>query len=1024
MDNLAPSQQFDFYSAGLASGVQDIYSPFLGPSPRVPEGNPYDKRNTAKFNLPEDKMGKSLYLRDTMEDFMLTAKWTFWTERIMPWYRTDQIHVQWTEWENNPAYMGVVPHQTTSRVVTQRRTIRKASIIRRGIAAEFEEGFIKTDLGRTSFWASLKQMARSVQETANVEVLRALMHCHRFQQNYTLKYGIVQKDDLDAWLERKAERFMISQKHEKGLEVMNNFIDREQEQWGGKANVWILGREIMDYCSLIPPGKTWYYLGGQEAVDRLNGRPEGRQAVGDTMGNIDSLQPIRMIKDTPVFIAKSYAVEGIGKAELLSRITEIGIYNLMVDRTKDYHSYRTEGRAIRVYNNDRDGWSDIQLIDAIRNCGMWNDDAEGTLYNPFTGARNGHIGSDDDQDFLSKRVGGGGARVNIDVIGDMDTRFLDTTDLLNAGQTLIQSLAFHDRGRMPDVHAALQTGNAAQYGEILARLRDLVGGDRNPLFGVGGTLADYFPTLQGQRAGEVAANGLVYRPAFRGAAQGRPTRGGPAASSGIMNLGATVQTWFDEVLGAAVPDSHKTRFQTIASAADQSWETRSQQVKALVVEANAADPNSTGRLKTKADIDKWHAGCEKQLRKEIGADVAPASIGTSATPAAGAKIEYLHANQPLPEGYEWAGPALPPLGSSLTSFPGLAKSLQNLQQGAGAQRGGSNGGRRLIGGYLQQAPGAPYAPGQQEQARQDASIAQGSGLGFAGAALANRIPEGFEMLDEQVRKIWQAGVPTYLKMAATCIACMPVTRQRLEALARNHVAIPFGFLLFRPHCTYKTRFGIKCAANGETGYTMFGNSNFMLAHEAARMVGMMHYTAYLSAVVLYPKNVFVVEDLWCERYLGGMGVTFWKPERYQQAQANRRAASIICVPLPPSIKELEEKIDIRGRWYTEYEMGLVTQDRYDRPLYPGAARMNDRFKWYDNVRKDRGANRGRVAMNYVCWQGMEWYYNTKTGTWDDFTVESGNMGPKVYPGCGKVRNGQMMHLEDPGYGRKGGLDRF
>lgn len=1011
MDNLAPSQQFDFYSAGLASGVQDIYSPFLGPSPRVPEGNPYDKRNTAKFNLPEDKMGKSLYLRDTMEDFMLTAKWTFWTERIMPWYRTDQIHVQWTEWENNPAYMGVVPHQTTSRVVTQRRTIRKASIIRRGIAAEFEEGFIKTDLGRTSFWASLKQMARSVQETANVEVLRALMHCHRFQQNYTLKYGIVQKDDLDAWLERKAERFMIAQKHEKGLEVMNNFIDREQEQWGGKANVWILGREIMDYCSLIPPGKTWYFLGGQEAVDRLNGRPKGRSAVGDTMGNIDSLQPLRMIKDTPVFIAKSYAVEGIGKAELLSRITEIGIYNLMVDRTKDYSSYRTEGRAIRVYNNDRDGWSDIQLIDAIRNCGMW-DEATGQLFNPFTGGgnRNG-IGREDDHDFLSKRVGDG--RVNIHFIGDMDTRFLDTNDLLNAGQTLIQSLGFHTPDGIQNVQRTLDaTRNPANDGFVVDplvedRFRDLVGRDENAFLFGGGTLQAIFTSRVGPK-----------RPAFKIRDGTRPDQPGRAGYTGPVAINATIQTWFDEVLSAAVPDSHKTRFQTIAAAADQPWEQRSQQVKALVVEANAADANSTGRLKTKADIDKWHAGCEKQLRKEIG----PAPVGAKATAGASSAervVEYLPADKPLPEGYEWAGPALPPVGSSLASFPGLVEALERIQQGAGAQRtqqGG--GGRRLIGGYLSQAPGQRASEADQDAVRADRGIARGS------AYEENRTPVGFEMLDEQVRKIWKAGVPTYLKMAATAIACTHVTRERLEAFARNHVAVPFGFLLFRPHCTYKTRFGIKCAANGETGYTMFGNSNFMLAHEAARMVGMMHYTAYLSAVVMYPKNVFVVEDLFCERYLGGMGVTFWKPAHYANAQANRRAASIICVPLPPTVKELEEKIDIRGRWYTEYEMGLVTQDRYDRPLYPGAGRMNMQFKWFDSVRKDRGANRGRVAINYVCWQGMEWYYNTKTGTWDDFTVESGCMGPKVYPGCGKVRNGQMLYLEDPGYGRKGGLDRF
>lgn len=38
---------------------------------------------------------------------------------------------------------------------------------------------------------------------------------------------------------------------------------------------------------------------------------------------------------------------------------------------------------------------------------------------------------------------------------------------------------------------------------------------------------------------------------------------------------------------------------------------------------------------------------------------------------------------------------------------------------------------------------------------------------------------------------------------------------------------------------------------------------------------------------------------------------------------------------------------------------------------------------------------------------MEWYFNVQTQQFDDFTVESGNFGPKVYPGCGAVRNGQM-----------------
>lgn len=133
-------------------------------------------------------------------------------------------------------------------------------------------------------------MARSVQETANVEVLRALLHCHRYQQKYIRNYGIVTDGDLDTWLQRKADRFMIAQKTRNGLEVLNTMVDRDLEQYDGKANVWILGREVMDYCSVVPPEKTLYYLGGQEAVDRLNGRPQNGRAAADTMGNIRSLQ--------------------------------------------------------------------------------------------------------------------------------------------------------------------------------------------------------------------------------------------------------------------------------------------------------------------------------------------------------------------------------------------------------------------------------------------------------------------------------------------------------------------------------------------------------------------------------------------------------------------------------------------------------------------------------------------------------------------------------------------------------------
>lgn len=257
--------------------------------------------------------------------------------------------------------------------------------------------------------------------------------------------------------------------------------------------------------------------------------------------------------------------------------------------------------------------------------------------------------------------------------------------------------------------------------------------------------------------------------------------------------------------------------------------------------------------------------------------------------------------------------------------------------------------------------------------------------------------------------------PILIKWLGAIYAGCEVHRDVLVRLATNDIWGFLGFVLFRPHATYKTRFGIKCADRGGTGYVFFGNSDMQIENEAARKVGLMHYTAYLSAVVLKPKNVYVVEDIFCERYKGGMGVEFWRPQEYIN-NTNRTLRSIICAPMPPNVRKLHDtKMDIRGRWYTEMQMRLVSKERADFPHYDSCARMNMLFRFHDKMEKDTHANQGRVAVNFVCFQGMEWYPNPITGAWDDFSIEQGHMGPNVYPGCGIIRNGGLTPLATPSY---------
>jgi hypothetical protein len=244
MDNLNPNQVYDPYADGIASGRDDMHLSFLGPPPKQPQVQNYRHKPRFVFSfspffsnfffgrdifiMPDHYTGRVDNLGETMEDYMFTAEWDWYTERILPWYRTDQIHFMWTEWDNLPAYMSRVPHLSASRVVTQNRTIRRASIVRRGIAAEFEHDFVATPTGRSSYMAALAQMARSVQETANVEVLRALLHCHRYQMTMWRKHNVIRHEDLDEYHRRKAERFMIAQKEKFGMNKIDEMVDNDQ----------------------------------------------------------------------------------------------------------------------------------------------------------------------------------------------------------------------------------------------------------------------------------------------------------------------------------------------------------------------------------------------------------------------------------------------------------------------------------------------------------------------------------------------------------------------------------------------------------------------------------------------------------------------------------------------------------------------------------------------------------------------------------------------------------------------------
>lgn len=987
MDNLTKAQMFDPYAHGLASGSADLYAPYLG-EPRVASVNPHSLRNTAKWNMPEAYHGSSLYLRDTVEDYMLTAKWDFWTERILPWYRTDEIHVQWTQWSNNAHYMSITPHQTSSRVVTQKRTIRRASIVRRGIGAEFENDFIKTSMGRASFMAALGQIARSIQETANVEVLRALINCHRYQAKMYRSTQVASYNDLDEMHKRQASRFMCAQKEKYGLERITTEIDTDMEAVGGQADVWILSGDVSNYIRTTRPEKTDYYLGGQEAVDRINSRGAVRTvARGNTMGVNKSIEPYGVVGGQEVYLARSYQIDNGIQLDLLSRTAEVGIYNTMIDRTRDYTKYRSAGRNIQVYNNDDDAWAEIELVEAIDNCSVWLHDGkiEGGSFKKQAGS--GGSLHQDENDFLSQpSPTQAGVRENIKFVGEMSPLFLKTEHLQNAAQTVLNALkktGFKEESIvLPTDGTTSLAAMLTAIGTLTTRLRQLMGNSNRVLNGAG----QYQATMVQARIAALLTADTHDLVLVSTSATGGAASIGSDASAEPSEAGT--QIYLKNSLGVAVPDSHKAELNAIADNTSLSWIERSQAIRSLVEQCATEHPERMRALKTPTAIDAWYNARFNEQKKIVAKEAASIASGVSAS-SAGTTHEYHFVE---------AGTKLAP-GQTLLHAAGNNNVMARLALVSKPPASHSRIGA-TVAGMSENAPGARTGGVSREQHVADA---------------VDRVIYGNNW-DRQLNKLLAAGsMSGLLKTLAIVFMGTPFERDIFKSYAQNNIYVPLGFLLFRPHCQYKTRYGIRCGAGGASGYTLFGHSDMQLGTAASNKVGLMHYTAYLSSIVMYPKNVYILEDLFCKKYLGGMGVSWWTPDLYKRS-TNRRLRSIICAPLPPTRRTFESnKMDIRGRWYTQMELNLSNDQDANQVHYEGSQRICQLYQLKDATRKNQQAARGKAPPNNLCWAGAQWHFNTKNNTYDSFIIEAGHFGQYVYPGAGKVRNGVKTMLVENGH---------
>ena len=984
----APDQTLDPYSLGMASGTNSVYEAYFN-APSVAKSNPLAGRNVTTFNMDEAYDGQALGLRDTVTDWMWTANQTWYTEIALPWRVVDDIFVEWNKWEANAHILGHTPHQATSRLISQRRNTYRVSLVRRGIAMQIEHDWAKTRLGRESIMIGIGQFADSYQETANFEVIRALLHAHVYNQQYVRDNGMVRRLDHIEYLKKQRDNFAKCQKQKNGLDLWDEETDALAHQYRGQFDTVIVPDRMLSYVTMVRPEKTDYYIRGPDGPSSIDSKLQG---AGSRVA--DRLSPQRTLNNKNVFQARAYHVEGVQPVELLAKETQIGEYNWMTDEHCIYNEgYRSDHRDIMIYDEDKDRYSKLSLRQALTYCGLF--DMEGNLKSALPPDAVDYNDEDIKRDFLMRWDPRAQKYTPVEFFGDIGNLFLTTECIEKVAKTM----------------AAKSKFAAPNYGGILTAQQARAAANPDNYAFVDTKTNLFYGTTN---INSLLLGNLV--PVRKGS-------GGAAGGVRMVNPEPEMGTHLDKFLKMAKSivrtDTAKSTIHDMYKTSKSKPEFAERLGEFLSREAVGAN----AEFATEDLFDNWYTQRARgQLVNNpnitIGNDMMPEGRMDTGD------LMYALPGKDLPEGHEYVNPGDAHYVSD-GIVPQSIEHVLQMQQAIASDTGKKQQYQQEE--YMYEEPmqqgrgfhsnvGTMMSFGTEGQGLEAMKTTWNEGASpiFTSAAAD---PARYNMINAHFDNIRNSSMSDSEKYYAMLFLGCRVTRDQLQRFITHNIAFPINFLILRPHATYRGRTAIKLLANGGTGNMYFGHGSAEIGHDASRMISVMHSVAYMAAVVNHPENVWAEQNLFVDRYFGGLGMQFYTPESYQQRRPNGgNVASIICCAVPCAEKDFPVPLDIAGRYYTDYENGLIDLRQNSELHYSTAFRYDSMYNLFAKTNAADEINIPTVLPdeahhNRVCWPGAQYMKNPQSGTFDFYEYSQGPWGELVYPGSGKVRAGTDSYLD-------------
>lgn len=1043
-----------------ANGGENDWVQFFGPSNGPINSTPYDKYRYTTYDLPEAYIGKNYYLRDTIEGLITgdTSQHTWYTSpACLPYQQTDQIHLAWNVWQFNRTLAGQVPHQGISRLITSSKRSYKDHTVRHGLAFYLEHGFMKTAEGRQQYMRNLIGIRQCVQETNNYDVLATLLNSDRYDKEYQLKHGDYNRPTAEV-MRREVAEWACVQKSGFGLDwLVEEYKEHLMRNGGVTPSSFIIPPRMALHMTMGDPVKTQYLYAGETGVNMIKQGP-------------DALTTFRGVN---VFKTHAFdAYEGELPIDLLSRDMQIGEFYTMKD-TLSYHKgkkYNASMRDIVIYDEVLDDWKRVSFAEAIDNCARFDKNGD------LDTCERDDVFTVDGSPGTNVSVFG---QVRSEFLPMNELRKLgescDYKDFqekygkaLSDGMMLVSSWAgITDAPTFPDFNAAfptITTGSSFKYAPIAViptnyagccnwvmlkkisedstdtALKRTVNSLMQAVKALYNLVKDAFPESHVLNASEYGSNFLTtfltsdadknlctffencvgrhYQPFWgrKAASTAKSVNINDGLAPVPKKKGATappsIIDYIKESTGISKPDVQK--------------------ILIKMVRSSTINSDLTAQVTSKQELDRVIQLVQDYKESGLPLDDPTPQVDDFLTPLSctpAMKTTTLTGGLLYPDptsgGYTPLGPdrskefvnvsiqshapsALESMGvmqnhmSHAEPIASRKRSVVGEDWGMSAKRSRQN---NAIDEYINDMMGEQSIGAQANYKRRQPD--QAFERLVNGGALQRHVENVMKSLNSIVQR---ACVISFL--------FTPATKANLLTMHMNDAYVPFAILLARPYMTYSMSSAILMKGGYDTGACYVGHSDFQLGDDVASKVHYGNFTYYSKSIVHEPKNVIVMENVMCNRYLYGNGTKFWSVgENITDLHADMpgvKDKGLISMIVPASNSNIvtSNPISLTGSFARD-NVPNGFKHYHGADWYSAVWGFKDSTDVDDNelVRYDQSHR----EANSVCFRGHQFAFSQVTAGFTNVTRNSGHFGEDVYPGCAKVRSGAGKTFEKQNY---------